>query len=80
MIVRFDEKNLDCLCAGCHLWKWHSDKEETMWREEWKKRFPARFKYLINKLKNIPLSFQADTFWLKKEKERLEQTLKQYES
>jgi 5-methylcytosine-specific restriction endonuclease McrA len=80
MMTRFDEKNLDALCGGCHLFWWHGDKTETIAREEWRKRFKARFNYLTKKLKNIPLSFQADTFWLSKQERILKDRLKEYES
>jgi uncharacterized protein with PIN domain len=67
MILRYDEKNADCLCSGCHRYWWHGNKTETIARKEWEKRFPERDKYLLDKLKNQPMSFKADVYWIKKQ-------------
>jgi|WetSurMetagenome_2_1015567.scaffolds.fasta_scaffold02897_13 hypothetical protein len=77
MIIRYDFKNADALCDGCHLYWWHGNKTETQSRNEWEDRFPARAKYLNDKLKNQPMSFKADVIWLKKVNIILKEELKQ---
>lgn len=43
--LRWDIMNAMCLCAGCHLWKWHQSPLEA---QEWFKReHPGRYEYLM---------------------------------
>ena len=46
-LLRFDLKNIKCLCYHCHMQWWHKNPLDAY---EWfKKKFPSRYKYLQKK-------------------------------
>ena len=72
--LRFDEKNLLCLCAGCHR-KAHDDPPEFItW---FQKKYPAKMEYIMQNKNKITRRSAVD---YKELVETLKKELKRYEA